>query len=610
MYKKENDKSKAIATLFISYTTCDRPIVDIIYNKICEKLHNEIKISRFDNLKYKQSFRLFMNTVGEHDFVLAVVSDTYLKSKGCMYEIGEVLKNHHYMDKLVFVVLSESEREIYGEYAPKKIAPNIYDGANSRLNYIFFWENKYNELNKRVKQVISEESKKEIIDELQIIGQIYRKDIGEFLNFLADENGKSFKELYETEFEDLIQLISPSFHLHKNGAEQLIDSQLEELYLRFPQNKEITNSFANSLFKLTQNKEQHIILFAADYLERIYCEHPCMDIAYLLIMSLTNLSVKQDNEGIHKTVARVQSLYHQYSNCLKMAVVYTKCLVNCTYHEETVANAAITQLQKLSEQYEGNIEIALNYASGLFNMCLRHNSQELVDLVAHMEDLYQRYPNEVKIVTEYAKCLEVLSRRQNVSDAILTLKRIEQLCNRTPNIIELLVLYTQCLVNLSVRESDKEIADALDYIENLHNQYPNEQRIVSGYAMCLYNYQRGQKLKDAIKTAKRMEDLYHKFPDVVETSFGLARCLVDLSTKQDEESEKLYIVARLEYLLNKHPNEDIAVGYAIGLYNLSLKQNEYGLRTTLARFEELRKLYPNNERIASEFACFRENAFH
>ena len=44
-----------------------------------------------------------MDTIQEHDYVLTVVSDTYLKRQACMYEVGEIIKDHHYKDKLLFV---------------------------------------------------------------------------------------------------------------------------------------------------------------------------------------------------------------------------------------------------------------------------------------------------------------------------------------------------------------------------------------------------------------------------------------------------------------------------------------------------------------------------
>ncbi len=206
---KVDKEEKGISTLFISYTECDAPIVDIIEEKISEKLKNKVRISRYTELKYKDSFKAFMDTIQDHDFVLTVVSDTYLKSQACMYEVGETLKDHHYKDKLLFVVLSDNERKYYGEDAPKKIGADIYGGAENRLKYIEFWKEKYDKLNEIMINIADYEATSEAAKDLKIIGQIYRKDMGEFLQFLSDENGKSFQKLYKNDFTEIIEWIEP-----------------------------------------------------------------------------------------------------------------------------------------------------------------------------------------------------------------------------------------------------------------------------------------------------------------------------------------------------------------------------------------------------------------
>lgn len=202
------EESKGPSTLFISYTECDTPIVDIIEEKIREKLQDKIKISRYTGLKYKDSFKEFMDTIQEHDYVLTVVSDTYLRRQACMYEVGEIIKDHHYKDKLLFVVLSENERKYYGDNIPEKVGPNIYGGAVARLEYIEFWKDKFDKLQKMMSNIGDYEATSEATKDLKVIGQIYRKDMGEFLQFLSDENGKNFQKLFENEFEDIIQWIN------------------------------------------------------------------------------------------------------------------------------------------------------------------------------------------------------------------------------------------------------------------------------------------------------------------------------------------------------------------------------------------------------------------
>lgn len=211
-YEYENNDAKEKSatpkdgpvTLFISYTECDAPVVDIIESKIKEKMQDNIKISRYTELQYKDSFKSFMNTIQDHDYVLTVVSDTYLKRQACMYEVGETIKDHHYKDKLLFVVLSEKERKYYKKDAPEKIGPDIYVGAEERLEYVKYWKSRFDSLKEKMSSIDDYEAISKATEDLKIIGQIYRKDMAEFLDYLADENGKNFEKLYKSDFEEIL----------------------------------------------------------------------------------------------------------------------------------------------------------------------------------------------------------------------------------------------------------------------------------------------------------------------------------------------------------------------------------------------------------------------
>lgn len=203
----EDSKRFENPKLFISYKECDAPIVDLLEDVIREKMDNEIEISRYTQITYKESFKQFMNSIQDHDFVLSVVSDSYLRSQACMYEVGETIKDHHYKKKLLFVVLGESERKYYGENAPEKIAANIYGGPLARLEYVNYWKNQYECLEKMIKDIGDYEATRNAANDLKEIGQIYRNDIGEFLDFLSDENGKNFAMLSKSNFEDIVSWV-------------------------------------------------------------------------------------------------------------------------------------------------------------------------------------------------------------------------------------------------------------------------------------------------------------------------------------------------------------------------------------------------------------------
>ncbi len=103
-------------TLFLSYCSKDESIANIIDNDLHEQIGDILKITRYTrDVGYRESFKEFMNRIGEHDYVLSIVSDSYLKSAACMYEVGEVLNDHNFTEKLLFVVLSEEDRACYSD---------------------------------------------------------------------------------------------------------------------------------------------------------------------------------------------------------------------------------------------------------------------------------------------------------------------------------------------------------------------------------------------------------------------------------------------------------------------------------------------------------------
>ncbi len=194
-------------TLFLSYCQVDSIIADFIEENIKKISNNKIHISRDIRLEYRASFKEFMHSIHTHDFVLCLVSDNYLKSFACMYEVGEIISDPNFKDKILFVILDESAREYYLDKARDFVAADIYENEEKRLKYIHYWKEKYNALNQEINSIKDNEATMRAVQSLKEIGRIYRNDIQEFLAYLAQHNGKSFQTLYDEKFATLVNIM-------------------------------------------------------------------------------------------------------------------------------------------------------------------------------------------------------------------------------------------------------------------------------------------------------------------------------------------------------------------------------------------------------------------
>jgi hypothetical protein len=82
------------------------------------------------DLGYKGSIQEFMERIGQGNCVIVVVSDKYLRSPNCMFELVEIAENKQFHDRIFPIVLSDA---------------NIYDPIK-RIEYIKHWEVKRAEL--------------------------------------------------------------------------------------------------------------------------------------------------------------------------------------------------------------------------------------------------------------------------------------------------------------------------------------------------------------------------------------------------------------------------------------------------------------------------------
>lgn len=185
-------------TIFISYNHGDK---DIAEKFDFFSLDKKIKIIKDDReMHYRESIKCFMEKIRETDFCLMIISDTYLKSRNCMYEVLEFIKDNNYKERILPIVLK---------------GVKIFD-IMDRLAYIKYWEERYNVIEDSLK-TINILNQEDGIQELKMIANI-QHNIGEFLRYMADEVKLivNVTDLTEDEYNEIYKIIDPKYSAKSN----------------------------------------------------------------------------------------------------------------------------------------------------------------------------------------------------------------------------------------------------------------------------------------------------------------------------------------------------------------------------------------------------------
>lgn len=160
-------------TIFISYTNADVDIVNIIDNYLTECGY-DVKRDIRDIGDY-ESIEKFMNDIRKQDFVVPIISDTYLRRNNCMYEITQLIKDENFTDRTfpVIVDLPKTEERSYSFFHP------LY-----RAEIIKYWENETQKL-KDVIETISAENRGELDLEIRRYSN-YTQSIASFLDWFKN----------------------------------------------------------------------------------------------------------------------------------------------------------------------------------------------------------------------------------------------------------------------------------------------------------------------------------------------------------------------------------------------------------------------------------------
>jgi hypothetical protein len=122
-------------------------------------------------MRYKDSIKEFEQGMGQGLCVILVISDKYLRSEHCMYELSEIEENRELRRHIFPIVLEDA---------------HIYT-ASDRVAYIQYWDEKVVKLNQKIKQFDRMTNLANISAELDKVNRI-RTKVDDLIDLLGDMN--------------------------------------------------------------------------------------------------------------------------------------------------------------------------------------------------------------------------------------------------------------------------------------------------------------------------------------------------------------------------------------------------------------------------------------
>ena len=192
--------------MFLSYCQKDSDIANLIETGLAPHINGKAKISRdIRDVEYHESFKKFMQTIETHDFVIMIVSDHYLKSRNCMFEVLEVIKDSQFQKKLAFIILSDGDIQYYQDQNMPSIGAKVYS-LEGQTAYSLYWTKIEKELQEQIEALGDPTRAIHQIKEKRIVQRILL-DLPEFMEFIKDAKGIPLSEHVDSGFKDIIKFL-------------------------------------------------------------------------------------------------------------------------------------------------------------------------------------------------------------------------------------------------------------------------------------------------------------------------------------------------------------------------------------------------------------------
>ena len=176
----------------------------------------EITLDKKD-LGYRQSINAFMERLGEADAIIIVVSNKYLHSEYCMFELLQIYENKNILERIFPVVLDEV---------------NIAKSTN-RLDLVKYWENQTKELENKIRDLDSISNIEGITEDLNLYQNI-RTKIAKLTSILKDINTLNIQLHTESDFDILFQAVKKRLDHHPFNQPVTPEAKVADLAANSP----------------------------------------------------------------------------------------------------------------------------------------------------------------------------------------------------------------------------------------------------------------------------------------------------------------------------------------------------------------------------------------
>ncbi|MBD2622486.1 HEAT repeat domain-containing protein [Microcystis flos-aquae FACHB-1344] len=138
---------------------------------------------------YKDSIKNFMRQIGQGKCVVVVISDRYLKSENCMFELVEIARNGDFYKRIFPIILPDAR--IYKDF--------------ERIDYLKYWEDEKAKLQAKYKQIDLAKTNS-ILETVNLYDEI-RGNIDNLTNILKDMNTLNIDLHRQSEFAAMIKAV-------------------------------------------------------------------------------------------------------------------------------------------------------------------------------------------------------------------------------------------------------------------------------------------------------------------------------------------------------------------------------------------------------------------